>query len=133
MRSLVRPLYRPTSGVTLHAVLTISQPCNNHPYSISLFTNLGQMWGREGPTKCQFYKFLSCTVLQNSRSRFSETDNKKPGDYFLNSLKASVYVQSSITERNSICLKRKHKWFVDKSFLLFCFVFQNWKTYLDFE
>lgn len=104
---LVWPLYRPTSWVTLHAVLMISQPYNNQPYSISVFTNSIQMWGREGPAKCQFYKFLSCTVPQNSRTRFFETDDKKPGDYFLSSLKASGYVQSSITERHSICFKER--------------------------
>lgn len=103
--SLVWALHRPTSWVTLNAVLMISQPCNNKPYSISLFTNSVQMQGREGPTKCQFYKFFSCTILQNSRTCFSETGNKKPGDYFLSSLKASVYVQSSITERDSICFR----------------------------
>lgn len=114
---LVWPLYRPTSWVTLHAVLMISQPYNNQPYSISVFTNSIQMWGREGPAKCQFYKFLFCTVLQNSRTRFFETDDKKPGDYFLSLCLCAVFHNW----KTQYLFQRMHICFLEKSFLLFCF------------
>lgn len=87
VHSPVWPLYRPTSWVTLNAVLTILEPYNNQPYSVSDFTNSTQMWGREGPAKFLFYKILPFTILQNSRACSSETDNKKTGGYFLSCLK----------------------------------------------
>lgn len=38
--------------------------------------------GSEGLTKRQFCKFLPCTIQQNSRTSFSETESKRPDDYF---------------------------------------------------
>lgn len=74
--------------------------------------------GSEGPTKCQICKFLPCTIQQNSRTSFSEIESKRPDDYFLSSLKASVHVQSSTAEEQCL-FQRKHISFVKKTPLFF--------------